>query len=80
MFRVRRNHNDKNKNKNNDNDDNNDNDNDNNKSVYRSCTRTIHCPTTQAGFSAEQRRLLTHGAVVISKGRLGQFCAKACRR
>lgn len=45
MFRVRRNHNDKNKNKNNDNDNNNNNRN-NNKSVYRSCTRTIHCPTT----------------------------------
>lgn len=34
-FRVRRNHNDKN-----------DNDNNDNNSVYRSCTRTIHCPTT----------------------------------
>lgn len=45
MFRVRRNHNDKNKNKNNDNDNNNNNRNIN-KSVYRSCTRTIHCPTT----------------------------------
>lgn len=45
MFRVRRNHNDKNKNKNNDNDNDIDNNN-NNKSVYRSCTRTIHCPTT----------------------------------
>lgn len=45
MFRVRRNHNDKNKNKNNDNDNNNNNRN-NNKCVYRSCTRTIHCPTT----------------------------------
>lgn len=45
MFRVRRNHNDKNKSKNNDND-NNGNNNNNNKSVYRSCTRTIHCPTT----------------------------------
>lgn len=44
MFRVRRNHNDKNKNKNNDNDNNNNRN--NNKSVYRSCTRTIHCPTT----------------------------------
>lgn len=49
MFRVRRNHNDKNKNKNIDNNNNNnddDDDDDNHKSVYRSCTRTIHCPTT----------------------------------
>lgn len=48
MFRVRRNHNDKNKNKNIDNNNNNndDDDDDNHKSVYRSCIRTIHCPTT----------------------------------
>lgn len=46
MFRVRRNHNDKNKNKNIDNNNNNNDDDDNHKSVYRSCTRTIHCPTT----------------------------------
>lgn len=48
MFRVRRNHNDKNKNKNIDNNNNNndDDDDDDHKSVYRSCTRTIHCPTT----------------------------------
>lgn len=48
MFRVRRNHNDKNKNKNKNKNNDNDNNNNrnNNKSVYRSCTRTIHCPTT----------------------------------